>query len=49
MVNDMACAEAAACDYLLTCDDPMVRKARRMALTLRVENPLVYLEEHTDD
>lgn len=45
----LACAEAAACDYLLTCDDPMVRRAQRMALTLRVSNPLAYLEEQTDD
>ena len=40
-----ACAEAATCDYLLTCDDSMVRRAQRVALTLRVYNPLAYLEE----
>ena len=45
----LACAETAACDYLLTCDDPMVRRAQRVALTLRVYNPLTYLEEQTDD
>ena len=45
----LACAETAACDYLLTCDDPMVRRAQRVALPLRVSNPLMYLEEQTDD
>lgn len=45
----LACAEVAACDYLLTCDDPMVRRAQRVALALRVSNPLAYLEEQTDD
>lgn len=44
-----AYAEAAACDYLLTCDDPMLRRAQRVALPLRVSNPLTYLEEQTDD
>jgi hypothetical protein len=45
----LACAEAAACDYLLTCDDAMVRRAQRVALPLRVSNPLTYLKEQTDD
>jgi len=45
----LACAETASCDYLLTCDDAMVRRAQRVALTLRVYNPLTYLEEQTDD
>jgi hypothetical protein len=48
----LACAETAACDYLLTCDDPMVRRSQRVALTLRVSNPLTYLtylEEQTND
>jgi hypothetical protein len=45
----LACAEAAACDYLPTCDDSMVRRVQRVELTLRVSNPLAYLEEQTDD
>jgi predicted nucleic acid-binding protein len=44
----LACAEAAACDYLLTCDDLMVSRAQRVELTLQVSNPLAYLEEQTD-
>ncbi|ETW95719.1 MAG: hypothetical protein ETSY2_47700 [Candidatus Entotheonella gemina] len=45
----LACAEAAACAYLLTCDDPMVSRAQRATLTLRVSNPRTYLKEQTDD
>jgi predicted nucleic acid-binding protein len=43
----LACAEAAACDYLLTCDDQLIRKAQRAHLTLQVQNPVAYLEEQT--
>ena len=41
----VACAEAAACDRFLTCDDEVVRKAARLSLRLRVLNPLTYLQE----
>lgn len=44
----MACAEAAACDYLLTCDDQMVRKAQRVPIALLIQNPVTYLKEQTD-
>jgi predicted nucleic acid-binding protein len=44
----VACAEAAACEYLLTCDDQVVRKARRLHLTIQVQNPITYLEEQAD-
>ncbi|HJW86223.1 MAG TPA: hypothetical protein VJ440_06300, partial [Candidatus Brocadiaceae bacterium] len=30
-----ACAEVAACDYFLTCDDQLLRQARRLNLALR--------------
>jgi predicted nucleic acid-binding protein len=43
----VACAEAAACDCLLTCDDRLIRVARRVHLTVRVQNPVEYLEEQT--
>ena len=43
----IAAAEAGACDRLLTCDEQLVRKAGRMGLALRVQNPVDYLEEHT--
>lgn len=43
----VACAEAAACDCLLTCDDRLVRLARRVDLAVRVQNPVAYVEEQT--
>jgi predicted nucleic acid-binding protein len=35
----LACAEAAACDRLLTCDDRVIRRTRRVHVGLRVHNP----------
>lgn len=43
----VACAEAAACDCLLTCDDRLIWAARRIHLAVRVQNPVEYLEEQT--
>jgi predicted nucleic acid-binding protein len=43
----VACAEAAACDSLLTCDDRLLRAARRVHLAMRIQNPVDYLEEQT--
>lgn len=43
----IAAAEAGACDRLLTCDERLIRRARRIGLALRVQNPVEYLEEHT--
>lgn len=44
----LACAEAASCNCLLTCDDRLIRKARRLHLALHVKNPIKYLEEQTN-
>jgi predicted nucleic acid-binding protein len=41
----LACAEAAACDRLLTCDDQMLRKAQSTYLAFRVQNPRDYIQE----
>jgi predicted nucleic acid-binding protein len=43
----IACAEAAGADVLLTTDDALIRRARRMQhhLAVRVENPVSWLEE----
>jgi predicted nucleic acid-binding protein len=43
----VACAEAGGADVLLTTDDGMTRKARRLAreVFVRVVNPLTWLEE----
>ena len=43
----VAYAEAAACDCFLTCDDRLIRRARRVQLAVRVQNPVEYVEEHT--
>ena len=43
----LACAEAAACDRFLTCDDQVIRRARRVRVGLRVQNPLDYGQEYT--
>lgn len=43
----IAAAEAGGCDRLLTCDEPLIRRARRIALALRVQDPVEYLEEQT--
>ena len=43
----VACAEAAACDCFLTCDDRLLRRARRVQLAVRVQNPVEYVEEQT--
>jgi hypothetical protein len=44
----LACAEATACNRLLTCDDQMLRAARRVRVGVQVQNPVPYMEEVTD-
>ena len=44
----LACAEAAACERLLTCDDQMLRTARRVRVGVQVHNPVTYMKEATD-
>jgi len=44
----LACAEAAACDRFLTCDDQVIRRTRRVLVRLRVQNPRDYIQEFTD-
>jgi len=41
----LACAEAGACAYLVTCDDRFIRRARRTDTQVRVKNPVEYLED----
>jgi len=45
----LACAESAEVDVLLTTDDRMLRRAKRLSadLRVRVENPLIWLTEVT--
>jgi len=44
----LACAEAAACDRFLTCDDQVIRRTRRVQVRLRVQNPRDYVQESTN-
>jgi hypothetical protein len=44
----LACAEAAACDRFLTCDDQVIRRTRRVQVGLRVQNPRAYVQEFTN-
>ena len=41
----LASAEEGRADVLLTCDDVLVRRSRRLTLALRVLNPVAYFEE----
>jgi predicted nucleic acid-binding protein len=43
----IAYAEAATCGCLLTCDDRLIRVARRVHLAVRARNPVEYVEEQT--
>ena len=44
----LACAEAATCDRVSTCDDQMLRTARRVPVAVSVHNPVTYREEYPD-
>ncbi len=41
----VAFAEAAGCEVLLTCDDRMLQRARKLNLSLRDLNPVEYMDE----
>ncbi len=47
----LAAGEAQTVDVFLTCDDRLLRRARRAGVRLRVENPVVWLreQEHAED
>jgi len=41
----LASAEEGRADVMLTCDDALVRRSRRLTLALRVLNPVAYFDE----
>ena len=47
----LACAESGNADFLLTTDDRMLKRAKSVSsqLSVRVENPLVWLQEITEN
>ena len=47
----LACAESGNADFLLTTDDRMLKRAKSVSsqLSVRVENPLIWLQEITEN
>lgn len=45
----IAFAETAGCEVLLTCDDRMRQRSRKLKLLLRILNPVEYVEEISHD
>jgi len=41
----LACAYHGQCKYFLTCDDRLIRRAKRLNLELRIMNPVEYIRE----
>jgi len=41
----LACANQAQCDYFLTCDDDLIKRAKRLDLEMKVMNPVDYIRE----
>ncbi len=44
----LACAEVAACERFLTCDDQVLRRVRRVQVGVHVQNPMDYVQEWTN-
>ena len=40
----LACAEAAGCDYFVTCDDRLMKRYRRRRRALKICNPVEFVE-----
>lgn len=41
----LACADQAQCEYFLTCDDELGKRAQRLSLKMKVMNPVDYIRE----
>lgn len=41
----LACADLAQSDFFLTCDDDLIKHARRLTLDIRIMNPVEYIRE----
>jgi len=41
----LACAYNTKCSFFLTCDDELIRKAKRLNLDIKVLNPVDYIRE----
>lgn len=45
----LACAHASACTVFLTCDEGLLRRARRLNLSMKIMNPVDYVREVEKD
>jgi len=41
----LACAHHAGCTLFLTCDDALIKRAKRLNLPMRIMNPVDYIRE----
>jgi predicted nucleic acid-binding protein len=41
----LACAYHAKCRYFLTCDDELIKRAKRLNLEIKIMNPVEYIRE----
>ena len=41
----LACADYSKCNFFLTCDDELIKRAMRLNLGIRVMNPVEYIRE----
>ncbi len=41
----LACADYSKCNFFLTCDDELIKRAMRLNLGIRVINPVEYIRE----
>ncbi len=45
----LACADVFECDFLVTCDDKLIKKANRLTLKLEVCNPINFIQKVTEE
>jgi predicted nucleic acid-binding protein len=45
----LACAHHAGCTVFLTCDEELIKRAKRLNLSMRVMNPVNYIRELEKD
>jgi predicted nucleic acid-binding protein len=45
----LACAEIFDCDFFITCDDKLIKKANRLNVKLDICNPINFIEKVTEN
>jgi predicted nucleic acid-binding protein len=41
----LACSHSAGCTFFLTCDEGLIKRAKRLNLSMRIVNPVDYIRE----